>query len=179
MPISKSYLTIVRFRAAALQSMRYRDKFLSDQNWARLINHYNPGGEYDASKINRAFGNAAQYKDVIDLEANDVGIYRRTKFERGSQRRTRYYYFTGTALATPVILCYLSGEQNCLAGVMASSLTALFMTSYMPFIKTQVPRSDIDQSLYWTEDAPHVDTCKGHAGEQIETEEERLHHESP
>jgi H+/Cl- antiporter ClcA len=38
---------------------------------------------------------------------------------------------TRTALATPVILVYLSGESDCLAGVMASSLTALFVTSYM------------------------------------------------
>jgi H+/Cl- antiporter ClcA len=38
---------------------------------------------------------------------------------------------TRASLATPVILCYLSGEQDCLAGVMASSLTALFVTAYL------------------------------------------------
>ena len=67
---------------------------------------------------------------------------------------------TRTSLATPLILVYLSGEQFCLAGVVASSLTALIVTSYMPFLKAQVPRNDIDQSLYWTSDAPHVDICR-------------------
>lgn len=51
---------------------------------------------------------------------------------------------TRTSIATTLILSYLSGEQNCIAPLLASSLTALFATGYMPFIKSQVLRSDID-----------------------------------
>lgn len=64
---------------------------------------------------------------------------------------------TRTALATTLILCYLSGEQSALSGVMASSITALFATSYMPFIKTQVPRSDIYDAIYKNDNAAQID----------------------
>lgn len=77
---------------------------------------------------------------------------------------------TRTSLATPLILVYLSGEQFCLVGVLASSLTALIVTSYMPFLKSQGPRSDLDQSLYWTDDAPHIDSCKCHNNDRIDTD---------
>lgn len=30
-----------------------------------------------------------------------------------------------------------------------------------PFLKNQVPRKDIDQSLYCTPDAVHIDGCNG------------------
>jgi H+/Cl- antiporter ClcA len=66
---------------------------------------------------------------------------------------------TRTSLATPLILVYLSGEQFCLVGVLASSLTALIVTSYMPFLKSQIPRNDLDQSLYMDEDASEIDYC--------------------
>lgn len=58
---------------------------------------------------------------------------------------------TRTALATTLILSFLSGEQNCIAPVLASSLISLFATGYMPFIKSQVLRSDLD-CLYDEED---------------------------
>jgi len=38
---------------------------------------------------------------------------------------------TRTSLATPVLLAYLSGQQNILSGVLMASLTSLFATSYM------------------------------------------------
>jgi H+/Cl- antiporter ClcA len=54
---------------------------------------------------------------------------------------------TRTAIATTLILSYLSGEQCSIAPVLAASLVSLFATGYMPFIKSQVLRSDID-ALY-------------------------------
>jgi len=58
---------------------------------------------------------------------------------------------TKTSLATTLILVNLSNEPNFLAPVLAASLTSLFLTSYMPFIKTQVSREDIDTSLFTLE----------------------------
>ena len=55
---------------------------------------------------------------------------------------------TRTSIATTLILAYLSGEQNAITAILASSLISLFATGYMPFIKTQMARADIDQSLY-------------------------------
>jgi len=56
---------------------------------------------------------------------------------------------TRTSLASSIILCYLSGEQQAMPGVLAASLVSLFATSYMPFIKTQIVRSDLDSSLFY------------------------------
>lgn len=55
---------------------------------------------------------------------------------------------TRTSLATPIILCFLAGEPNALSGVLAASLVSLFATAYMPFIGPQVPRRDLDLSLF-------------------------------
>jgi H+/Cl- antiporter ClcA len=55
---------------------------------------------------------------------------------------------TRTALATSCILVYLSGEPNCMSPILAASLVSLFATSYMPFIKTQVARADIEHSIF-------------------------------
>jgi len=59
---------------------------------------------------------------------------------------------TRTALATSIILSYLSGEQNALSAVLASSLVSLFVTGYMPFIATQVSRVDMEHSTYRLDD---------------------------
>merc|ERR1739844_690225 len=56
---------------------------------------------------------------------------------------------TRTSLATPIILCFLAGEQNAMSGTLAASLVALFATSYMPFIKSQQPREDLASALYF------------------------------
>ena len=58
---------------------------------------------------------------------------------------------TRTALATSLILAFLAGEQLALPAVLAASTVSLFATSYMPFIKSQIARSDIDFSLYYQE----------------------------
>ena len=55
---------------------------------------------------------------------------------------------TRTSLATPIILCFLSGEQNAMSGVLAASLVSLFATTYMPFIKSQKPRDDMHVAMY-------------------------------
>jgi hypothetical protein len=52
---------------------------------------------------------------------------------------------TRTALATPLILAFLSGEPCALPAI---SLCSLFATSYTTFLKTQIARSDIDHSLF-------------------------------
>ena len=55
---------------------------------------------------------------------------------------------TRTAIATTLILAYLSGEQNAISAILASCLVSLFATGYMPLIKTQMARADLDTSLY-------------------------------
>ena len=55
---------------------------------------------------------------------------------------------TRTSLATPIILCFLAGEPNAMSGTLAASLVSLFVTSYMPFIKSQVDREDIEHSIF-------------------------------
>jgi H+/Cl- antiporter ClcA len=64
---------------------------------------------------------------------------------------------TRTSIATPLILASLSGEPNATSAILASSLVSLFVTGYMPFIKTQMVRADIDSSLYHSQDAALVD----------------------
>lgn len=56
---------------------------------------------------------------------------------------------TRTALATSLILAFLSGEQFALPAILAASIVSLFATGYVPFIKSQLARSDIDFSLYY------------------------------
>ncbi|KAL7530249.1 hypothetical protein ACHAWF_003298 [Thalassiosira exigua] len=56
---------------------------------------------------------------------------------------------TRTALATSLILAFLSGEQMAMPAVLSASIVSLFATGYMPFIKSQIARSDIDFSLYY------------------------------
>lgn len=58
---------------------------------------------------------------------------------------------TRTSLGTTIILVFLAGEQNCTSAVLAASLVSLFATSYMPFIKSQSTRSDIEESLFFEE----------------------------
>ncbi|KAL9185552.1 hypothetical protein ACHAXT_003329 [Thalassiosira profunda] len=56
---------------------------------------------------------------------------------------------TRTSVATSLILTALSGEQCALPAVLAASIVSLFATGYVPFIKSQIARSDIDFSLYY------------------------------
>jgi cellobiose-specific phosphotransferase system component IIC len=59
--------------------------------------------------------------------------------------------FVFYAVATPLILCFLSGEQFAMPAVLAASIVSLMATGYVPFIKSQLVRSDIDFSLYYKE----------------------------
>jgi H+/Cl- antiporter ClcA len=69
---------------------------------------------------------------------------------------------TRTAIATTLILAYLAGEPNSTSAVLASCLVALFATGYMPFIKTQMARADIDASLYHDDDATAIEEEETH-----------------
>eukprot|EP00522_Entomoneis_paludosa_P017241 CAMPEP_0172445988 /NCGR_PEP_ID=MMETSP1065-20121228/5708_1 /TAXON_ID=265537 /ORGANISM="Amphiprora paludosa, Strain CCMP125" /LENGTH=585 /DNA_ID=CAMNT_0013197003 /DNA_START=143 /DNA_END=1900 /DNA_ORIENTATION=- len=64
---------------------------------------------------------------------------------------------TRTSLATTLILSYLSAEQASLSSILAASLTSLFATAYMPFIKSQVDRADLDAALYFHFDSSSSD----------------------
>lgn len=55
---------------------------------------------------------------------------------------------TRTALASTLILSFLSGEPCAIPAILMASLCSLFATAYLPFIKTQITRSDIDHSLF-------------------------------
>ena len=54
---------------------------------------------------------------------------------------------TRTAFGTTLILSFLSGQENIQSAILGASIFALFATAYMPFIKTQIPRSDLHDSL--------------------------------
>jgi H+/Cl- antiporter ClcA len=56
---------------------------------------------------------------------------------------------TRTAIGSTLILAYLSGEPNAISAILAASLVSVLFTAYMPpFIPTQTPRVDLEQSLY-------------------------------
>ncbi|KAL3942908.1 MAG: hypothetical protein SGBAC_002980 [Bacillariaceae sp.] len=55
---------------------------------------------------------------------------------------------TRTALASTLILAFLPGEPFCIPAILMASLCSLFATAYLPFIKTQITRADIDHSLF-------------------------------
>lgn len=55
---------------------------------------------------------------------------------------------TRTALATTIILVFLSGEQNSMTPVLAASLVSLFVTGYSPFIASQAIRSNLEESFF-------------------------------
>ena len=70
---------------------------------------------------------------------------------------------TRTALSSTMVLAFLSGEQMALPAILASSVMSLFLTGYMPFIKSQIARSDIDFSLYYDPQQTKVrDPVPGH-----------------
>lgn len=73
---------------------------------------------------------------------------------------------TRTVLATTIILCYHSGEQQAIGAVLAASLVSLFATSYMPFINTQIVRQDLDSSLFHLKnrDKPLMDSYHENLG---------------
>ena len=67
---------------------------------------------------------------------------------------------TRTTIATTLILAFLAGEQNAISAILASALVSLFLTAYMPFIKTQIARADLEHCLYTysEDDEDTVDT---------------------
>ena len=64
---------------------------------------------------------------------------------------------TRTSLAKSIILCFLAGERNAMSGSLAGSLVSLFVTSYMPFIKSQVAHVDLEHSIYSDLDMDGID----------------------
>lgn len=82
---------------------------------------------------------------------------------------------TRTALATPVILCFLAGEPNAMSGVLAASLVSLFATTYMPFIGSQQPREDIQTAMYSNIDIdPEIEEEESHENAEIDEEKTPL-----
>jgi H+/Cl- antiporter ClcA len=59
---------------------------------------------------------------------------------------------TRTTIATTLILTYLSGEPNAVSAILAASLVSLFLTGYMPFIRSQMVRADLESCMYYSED---------------------------
>lgn len=55
---------------------------------------------------------------------------------------------TRTAMASTLILAFLPAEPLCIPAILMASLCSLFATAYLPFIKTQITRADIDHSLF-------------------------------
>mmetsp|Transcript_53317 Transcript_53317/g.129594 ORF Transcript_53317/g.129594 Transcript_53317/m.129594 type:complete len:474 (-) Transcript_53317:280-1701(-) len=65
---------------------------------------------------------------------------------------------TRTAMASTLILAFLPGEPCAIPAILMASICSLFATSYMPFIKSQITRSDIDHSLFHEEHHISVDS---------------------
>jgi H+/Cl- antiporter ClcA len=55
---------------------------------------------------------------------------------------------TRTALASTIILTFLSGDGFATPAVLMASLCSLFASGFLVFIKTQIARSDIDHSVF-------------------------------
>jgi len=72
---------------------------------------------------------------------------------------------TRTSLATTTILCFLAAEQNATSSVLAAALVSLVVTVYMPFIRTQVPRADLSNSLFFLSEEEIDNNTHGHGKE--------------
>jgi len=81
---------------------------------------------------------------------------------------------TRTALATTIILTYLSGEQNSTTPILASALVSLFATGYIPFIPSQIVRNDLENSLFHAEEPAQIDDA-----DQIYSLKQRLRKKMP
>ena len=55
---------------------------------------------------------------------------------------------TRAALGTSLVLAFLSGQDVTFPAILMASLTSLFATSYLKFLKTQICRADVDHSLF-------------------------------
>lgn len=55
---------------------------------------------------------------------------------------------TRAALGTSLVLVFLSGHLVTFPAILMASLTSLFATGYLKFLKTQICRSDVDHSLF-------------------------------
>lgn len=73
---------------------------------------------------------------------------------------------TRTSLASTLILSFLSGEPCAIPSILMASLCSLFATAYLPFIKSQITRSDIDHSLY------HHESVIGTNDEKVDDDDE-------
>jgi hypothetical protein len=54
-----------------------------------------------------------------------------------------------TMIGMTVLLIQLSGEPNMIAPIIAANLVALFATLFHPFLLSQTPRMNIEESIYW------------------------------
>lgn len=63
---------------------------------------------------------------------------------------------TRTVIGTTCILAFLAGEQNAMSSILAASLVAQFATAYMPFIKSQKSREDMDKAHVYEYSRPLV-----------------------
>ena len=83
---------------------------------------------------------------------------------------------TRTALATPLILSALAGEPNSAPPILAASLTAAFVTAYLPFISTQRGRDNIfEAQLHTYSSKAYPDDYDEDMDESDEYEFEALH----
>lgn len=73
---------------------------------------------------------------------------------------------TRTSLASTLILAFLPGEPCAIPPILMASLCSLFATAYLPFIKSQITRSDIDHSLY------HHEGMVGKDHEKLDSDDE-------
>jgi len=84
---------------------------------------------------------------------------------------------TRTSIATTLILSYLSGEQCAISSILASSIVSLLVTGYMPFIKSQMVRADLDAALYYSENDNREDDSSEFDGD-VETPDSTYIHKT-
>ena len=90
-------VTINVLKATAKVSPSYQNKWISDENWAELVNQHFPDTGIDYKQINNALGRTLPYKNVIyhrDGETNTTGIYAEKNFDKAKKREVRYYLIT-------------------------------------------------------------------------------------
>jgi hypothetical protein len=90
---------IKQLRTTADASAKYRDKWLSVDNWIELITNHNSDSALTSQELNRALARDYPTKSLMDTKegtVNYTGIFRDTKYEtkEGNTCRITYYCLT-------------------------------------------------------------------------------------
>jgi hypothetical protein len=86
---------IKQLRTTADASAKYRDKWLSVDNWIELITNHNSDSALTSQELNRALARDYPTKSLMDTKegtVNYTGIFRDTKYETKEGNTCRITY---------------------------------------------------------------------------------------